>query len=283
MLYFPPNIRNATYNDIKKVKETVDILIEQDRFYFDYQGENDKNEYKLNDENYIKELLDRGDLILIYEENGKIYGISHWSIKDGIYWNEYTGVIRENGGKNIGKQFYYVFLNENIPIGAEFITYTVTSSKIFNIWYEKGTKVYGFSAAQQYYNNTNNFSTIIGFRPKENKVKLKVPSYSENYIKKLCLLNNLDCKISVLDFERNKNNEKNGKIILSNEMEKYEKSGWYLTGFIFNNDILYIYTNKIDSEGVKNIMKFFDDFKKNEYMERIGYTILEYIDVLKKV
>ncbi|MGB9674819.1 MAG: GNAT family N-acetyltransferase [Nanopusillaceae archaeon] len=275
-------IRLATYEDINKIKELVNRLIEENKFYFDYSN-NGMNSYRLYDTDFIENLIKNGDVLLIYEENGKLLGISHWSIIEGIHFNVYTAVSDSGTRKGIAKQFYYYFLSKNIPAGAEFIIYTPTSSKIFNIWYQMGTKIFGFSASKPYYNNTNNFSTILGFRPNENEIKLKIPRYSENFIKKLCKINNLECRLYIIEEKRKKNVENRDKVSLTKELEKCENNGCYLTGFMFNRDkTIYYYSNNLNKDVEKNLEKFFQELR-GEYFEKAQNILFSYIDTLKSI
>lgn len=274
-------IREANINDSKKIADFIKNIITKNLFYFDYSRENNKNSYKLYDENYVKELILRGDKILIAIEEGdnNIVGISHWDNRDGIYFNEYT-VVDPNYGKNgIARIFYNHFLDKNIPVGAEFIVYTPASPNIFKLWYNKGTKIFGFSAAQQYYTSDGKeYSTILGFRPIENKINISVPDYAEEYVKRICLLNSIDCKIRKVKQDLGEVNETKGKVILSDEI----KNNYILTGFMFNNGkAIYFFSNRIDPNGVENIKKFFSYFENDPYFLKAKDIILSYIEKIK--
>ncbi len=82
-------IKRADYNDIKNIVEFIRRNIEENKFYFDFE-ENGENSYKIYEEDYVKKLLDKGDDILLYIENGQIVGLSHWTSVYGIPYNLYT-------------------------------------------------------------------------------------------------------------------------------------------------------------------------------------------------
>jgi len=270
-------IKIADYNDIKNITEFIRKNIKENRFYFDFE-ENGENSYKIYKEEYVKDLINRGDIILLYIIDDYIAGLSHWTYKGEILYNVYTVVDSKHSNKGIAKKLYYYFLQQNIPVAADFVVYLPTSSKIFRIWENFGTRISGFASSFIYRDNENNpYTTIIGHRSNDKVLKLKIPKYSEDFFKKLCILNNLDCKIYSSEYKRKENNEKYPKLIYTTNMEKYEKRGYYLTGFLYNNDqIIYAYSSKVDKNVKEPIEKFFNDLGQEE-MKR---TILEYIDNL---
>jgi hypothetical protein len=270
-------IKRADYNDIKNIVEFIRKVIEESRFYFDFEKEGG-NSYEIYKEDYIKEQLDRGDIILLYIENDQIAGLSHWTSMNGIWYNLYTVVDNNNSKKGIAKELYYYFLKQDIPVAADFVIYLPTSSKIFKIWENHGIKISGFASSFVYKDSKNNlYTTIIGYRSKDKTLELKIPKYSESFLKNLCILNNLDCKIYTFEYKRNENNEKYPKLIYTTNIKEYEEKGYYLTGFLYNNgQIIYAYSSKVDRNVKESIEKFFNDLGK----ENMKNVILDYIDNL---
>jgi len=273
-------IKRADYNDIKNIVEFSRKIIEENRFYFDFRDEGE-NEYKIYEENYVKKLLDKGDIILLYIENGQIAGLSHWTSINGIWYNLYTVVDKNHSNKGIATKLYDYFLKQDIPVATDFVIYLSTSSKIFKRWKNHGIKISGFASSFIYKDSKNNlYTTIIGHRSKDKILKLKIPKYSERFFKNLCILNNLDCKIYTFEYKRNENNEKYPKLIYTTNIEEYEKKGYYLTGFLYNNgQIIYAYSSKVDKNVKEPIEKFFNDLER----ENMKNAILEYIDNLSSL
>ena len=58
-------IRISDYNDIKNIIEFIRKNIKENRFYFDFE-ENGENSYKIYKEEYVKDLINKGDIILLY-------------------------------------------------------------------------------------------------------------------------------------------------------------------------------------------------------------------------
>jgi hypothetical protein len=272
-------IKRADYNDIKNIVEFIRRNIEENKFYFDFE-ENGENSYKIYEEDYVKKLLDKGDIILLYIENGQIVGLSHWTSEYGIPYNLYTVTNNNHSKKGIAKKLYYYFLKQDIPVAADFVIYLPTSSKIFKIWENYGIKISGFASSFIHKDSKNNlYTTIIGHRSKDKILELKIPKYSERFFKNLCILNNLECRISTFEYKRNENNEKYPKLIYTTNIEEYEKKGYYLTGFLCNNgQIIYAYSSKVENvkEQIKN---FFKDLKR----ENMKNAILDYIDNLSSL
>ncbi|PVU71209.1 hypothetical protein DDW05_01655 [Candidatus Nanobsidianus stetteri] len=273
-------IKRADYNDIKNIVEFIRKNIEENKFYFDFE-ENGENSYKIYEEDYVKKLLDKGDDILLYIENGQIVGLSHWTSVYGIPYNLYTVSDGHNSKKGIAKKLYYYFLKQDIPVAADFVIYLPTSSKIFKIWENHGIKISGFASSFIHKDSKNNlYTTIIGYRSKDKILELKIPKYSEKFFKNLCTLNNLDCKIYTFEYKRKENNEKYPKLIYTTNIKEYEEKGYYLTGFLYNNgQIIYAYSSKVDKNVKELIKKFFNDLKR----EDMKNTILEYIDNLSSM
>ncbi|MFZ8801161.1 MAG: hypothetical protein ACO2ON_03240 [Candidatus Nanopusillus sp.] len=267
----------ADYNDIKYITEFIRKNIKENRFYFDF-GENGENSYKIYKEEYVKDLINKGDIILLYIIDNYIAGLSHWTYKSGIPYNVYTIVDSNYSNKGIAKKLYYYFLQQNIPVATDFVIYLLTSIKIFRIWENHRIRIFGFASSFIYRDNENNpYTTIIGHRSNDKVLELKIPKYSEEFFKKICILNNLDCKIYSSEYKRKENNEKYPKLIYTTNIEEYEKRGYYLTGFLYNNgQVIYAYSSKIDKNVKEPFEKFFNDLGQEE-MKR---TILEYIDSL---
>jgi hypothetical protein len=273
-------IKRADYNDIKNIVEFIRRSIEENKFYFDFE-ENGENSYKIYEENYVKNLLDKGDIILLYIKDNQIAGLSHWTSEYGILYNFYTVADRNHSRMGIAKKLYYYFLKQDIPVAADFVIYLPTSCKIFKIWENHGIKISGFASSFIHKDSKNNlYTTIIGHRSKDKILELKIPKYSEKFFKNLCILNNLDCKIYTIEYKRNENNEKYPKLIYTTNIKEYEEKGYYLTGFLYNNgQIIYAYSSKVDKNVKEPIEKFFNDLKR----EDIKNTILEYIDNLLSI
>jgi len=273
-------IKRADYNDIKNIVEFIRKIIEENRFYFDFEKEGE-NSYEIYEENHVKKLLDKGDIILLYIENDQIAGLSHWTSMNGIWYNLYTVVDNNNSKKGIAKELYYYFLKQDIPVAADFVIYLPTSSKIFKIWENHGIKISGFASSFIYKDSKNNpYTTIIGYRSKDKTLELKIPKYSERFFKNLCILNNLDCKIYTFEYKRKENNEKYPKLVYTTNIKEYEEKGYYLTGFLYNNgQIIYAYSSKVDRNVKESIEKFFIDLGK----ENMKNAILEYIDNLLSI
>jgi len=273
-------IKRADYNDIKNIVEFIRKNIEENKFYFDFE-ENGENSYKIYDEDYVKKLLDKGDDILLYIENGQIVGLSHWTFVYGIPYNLYTASDSHHSKKGIAKKLYYYFLKQDIPVAADFVIYLPTSSKIFKIWENHGIKISGFASSFIHKDSKNNlYTTIIGYRSKDKILELKIPKYSEKFFKSLCMLNNLDCKIYTFEYKRKENNEKYPKLIYTTNIKEYEEKGYYLTGFLYNNgQIIYAYSSKVDKNVKEPIEKFFNELKR----EDMKNAILEYIDNLLSI
>jgi hypothetical protein len=273
-------IKRADYNDIKNIVEFIRKNIEENKFYFDFE-ENGENSYKIYEEDYVKNLLDKGDIILLYIIDNQIVGLSHWTSEYGILYNYYTVADNNHSKKGIAKKLYYYFLKQDIPVAADFVIYLPTSCKIFKIWENHGIKISGFASSFIHKDSKNNsYTTIIGHRSKDKTLELKIPKYSEKFFKKLCILNNLDCKIYTMEYKRKENNEKYPKLIYTTNIKEYEEKGYYLTGFLYNNgEIIYAYSSKVDKNVKEPIEKFFNDLKR----EDIKNTILEYIDNLLSI
>ncbi|MFZ8855828.1 MAG: hypothetical protein ACO2OX_01360 [Candidatus Nanopusillus sp.] len=69
-------IRISDYNDIKNIIEFIRKNIKENRFYFDFE-ENGENPYKIYKEEYVKNLINKGDIILLYIIDDYIVGLSH--------------------------------------------------------------------------------------------------------------------------------------------------------------------------------------------------------------
>jgi hypothetical protein len=69
-------IRISDYNDIKNIIEFIRKNIKENRFYFDFE-ENGENSYKIYKEEYVKNLINKGDIILLYIIDDYIVGLSH--------------------------------------------------------------------------------------------------------------------------------------------------------------------------------------------------------------
>ena len=273
-------IKRADYNDIKNIVEFIRKIIEENRFYFDFEKEGE-NEYKIYEENYVKKLLDKGDIILLYIENGQIGGLSHWTFMNGIWYNLYTVVDKNYTNKGIATKLYDYFLKQDISVAADFVIYLPTSSRIFGIWKNRGIIISGFASSFIYKDSKNNpYTTIIGYRSKDKILELKIPKYSERFFKNLCILNNLECRISTFEYKRKENNEKYPKLVYTTNIEEYEEKGYYLTGFLYNNgQIIYAYSSKVDKNVKEPIEKFFNDLRR----EDIKNIIFEYIDNLLSI
>jgi len=270
-------IKRADYNDIKNIIEFIRKNIEENKFYFDFEDEGE-NSYKIYEEDYVKRLLDKGDIILLYIKDDQIAGLSHWTFKYRIWYNLYTVADKNHSNKGIAKKLYHYFLKQDIPAAADFVTYLPTSSKIFKIWENYGIKISGFASSFIHKDSKNNlYTTIIGYRSKDKILELKIPEYSKKFFKNLCILNNLNCKIYTFEYKRKENNEKYPKLIYTKDIKKYEEKGYYLTGFLYNNgQIIYAYSSKVDKNVKEPIKKFFNDLVK----EDMKNAILEYIDNL---
>jgi len=270
-------IKIADYNDIKNITEFIGKNIKENRFYFDFKR-NGKNSYEIYKEKYVKNLIKKGDIILLYIIKSHIAGLSHWKDMGGILYNFYTVVDSNYSNRGIAKKLYYYFLQQDKPVATDFVIYLPTSSKIFRIWENYGIIISGFASSFIYKDSENNpYTTIIGHRPKDKVLELKIPKYSEEFFKKLCMLNNLDCKIHSFEHKRNENDEKYPKLIYTTNVEEYEKKGYYLTGFLYNNgQVIYAYSSKVDKNVKEPFEKFFNDLGYEE-MKRV---ILEYIDKL---
>ena len=270
-------IKRADYNDINNIVEFIRRNTEENKFYFDFEDE-EENSYKIYEENYVKRLLDKGDIILLYIKDNQITGLSHWTFEYGIWYNLYTVADKNHSNKGIAKKLYYYFLKQDIPVAADFVIYLPTSSKIFKIWENYGIKIYGFASSFIYKDSKNNlYTTIIGHRSKDKILELKISKYSERFFKNICILNNLDCKIYTFEYKRKENNEKYPKLIYTTNIKEYEEKGYYLTGFLYNNgQIIYAYSSKVDKNINGTIEKFFNDLVK----EDMKNAILEYIDNL---
>jgi len=273
-------IKRADYNDIKNIVEFIRRNIEENKFYFDFE-ENGENSYKIYEEYYVKNLLDKGDIILLYIKDNQIAGLSHWTSEYGILYNLYTVADRNHSRMGIAKKLYHYFLKQDIPVAADFVIYLPTSSKIFEIWENYGIKISGFASSFIHKDSNNNlYTTIIGYRSKDKILELKIPKYSEKFFKNLCTLNNLDCKIYTFEYKRKENNEKYPKLIYTTNIKEYEEKGYYLTGFLYNNgQIIYAYSSKVDKNVKELIEKFFNDLKR----EDMKNAILEYIDNLSSI
>jgi len=273
-------IKRADYNDIKNIVEFIRKNIEENKFYFDFE-ENGENSYKIYEEYYVKNLLDKGDIILLYIKDNQIAGLSHWTSEYGILYNLYTVADRNHSRMGIAKKLYHYFLKQDIPVAADFVIYLPTSSKIFEIWENYGIKISGFASSFIHKDSKNNlYTTIIGHRSKDRILELKIPKYSEKFFKNLCTLNNLDCKIYTFEYKRKENNEKYPKLIYTTNIKEYEEKGYYLTGFLYNNgQIIYAYSSKVDKNVKELIEKFFNDLKR----EDMKNAILEYIDNLSSI
>jgi len=270
-------IKRADYNDIKNIIEFIRRNIKENRFYFDFE-ENGENSYKIYKEEYVKDLINKGDIILLYIIDNYVAGLSHWTYKGGILYNVYTVIDNNHSNKGIAKKLYYYFLKQDIPTAADFVIYLPTSSKIFKIWENYGIKISGFASSFIYKDSKNNpYTTIIGHRSKDKILELKIPKYSERFFKNLCILNNLECRISTFEYKRKENNEKYSKLVYTTNIEGYEEKGYYLTGFLYNNgQIIYAYSSKVDKNVKEPIEKFFNDLGK----ENMKNAILDYIDNL---
>ncbi|AMD29810.1 hypothetical protein Nps_01815 [Candidatus Nanopusillus acidilobi] len=270
-------IKRADYNDIKNIVEFIRRNIEENKFYFDFE-ENGENSYKIYEEDYVKNLLDKGDIILLYIKDNQIAGLSHWTYEYGILYNLYTVADRNHSKMGIAKKLYHYFLKQDIPAAADFVIYLPTSSKIFRIWENYGIKISGFASSFIHKDSKNNlYTTIIGHRSKDRILELKIPKYSEKFFKNLCILNNLDCKIYTFEYRRKENNEKYPKLIYTTNIKEYEEKEYYLTGFLYNNgQIIYAYSSKVDKNVKEPIEKFFNDLER----ENMKNVILDYIDNL---
>jgi len=273
-------IKRADYNDIKNIVEFIRRNIEENKFYFDFE-ENGETSYKIYEEDYVKNLLDKGDIILLYIKDNQIAGLSHWTSEYGIWYNLYTVADRNHSRMGIAKKLYHYFLKQDIPAAADFVIYLPTSSKIFKIWENYGIKISGFASSFIHKDSKNNlYTTIIGHRSKDKILELKIPKYSEKFFKNLCILNNLDCKIYTIEYRRKENNEKYPKLIYTTNIKEYEEKGYYLTGFLYNNgQIIYAYSSKVDKNVKEPIEKFFNDLKR----ENMKNAILDYIDNLSSL
>ena len=273
-------IKKADYDDIKNIIEFIRRNIEENRFYFDFE-ENGENSYKIYEEDYVKNLLDKGDIILLYIKDNQIAGLSHWTSINGIWYNLYTVADKNHSRMGIAKKLYHYFLEQDIPVAADFVIYLPTSSKIFKIWENYGIKISGFASSFIHKDSKNNlYTTIIGHRSKDRILELKIPKYSEKFFKNLCILNNLDCKIYTSEYRRKENNEKYPKLIYTTNIKEYEEKGYYLTGFLYNNgQIIYAYSSKVDKNVKEPIEKFFNDLER----ENMKNAILDYIDNLSSL
>jgi len=273
-------IKRADYNDIKNIVEFIRRNIEENKFYFDFE-ENGENSYKIYEEDYVKNLLDKGDIILLYIKDNQIAGLSHWTSEYGIWYNLYTVADRNHSRMGIAKKLYHYFLKQDIPAAADFVIHLPTSSKIFKIWENYGIKISGFASSFIHKDSKDNlYTTIIGHRSKDRILELKIPKYSEKFFKNLCILNNLDCKIYTIEYRRKENNEKYPKLIYTTNIKEYEEKGYYLTGFLYNNgQIIYAYSSKVDKNVKEPIEKFFNDLKR----ENMKNAILDYIDNLSSL
>jgi hypothetical protein len=272
-------IKRADYNDIKNIVEFIRRNIEENKFYFDFE-ENGENSYKIYEEDYVKNLLDKGDIILLYIKDNQIAGLSHWTYEYGILYNLYTVADRNHSRMGIAKKLYHYFLKQDISAAADFVIYLPTSSKIFKIWENYGIKISGFASSFIHKDSKNNlYTTIIGHRSKDRILELKIPKYSEKFFKNLCILNNLDCKIYTIEYRRKENNEKYSKLIYTTNIKEYEEKGYYLTGFLYNGQLIYAYSSKVDKNVKEPIEKFFNDLER----ENMKNTILDYIDNLSSL
>ncbi|MCG2869094.1 MAG: hypothetical protein L7G81_01165 [Candidatus Nanopusillus sp.] len=273
-------IKRADYNDIKNIVEFIRRNIEENKFYFDFE-ENGENSYKIYEEDYVKNLLDKGDIILLYIKDNQIAGLSHWTSINGIWYNLYTVADKNHSRMGIAKKLYHYFLEQDIPVAADFVIPLLTSKKIFEIWENYGIKISGFASSFIHKDSKNNlYTTIIGHRSKDRILELKIPKYSEKFFKNLCILNNLDCKIYTFEYRRKENNEKYPKLIYTTNIKEYEEKGYYLTGFLYNNgQIIYAYSSKVDKNVKEPIEKFFNDLGR----ENMKNAILDYIDNLSSL